>query len=90
MFARRIVKVAALVEELDTIAESHESVGESRRNINLVIFSSGKQNARPFSEMRGTQPNVNGYIERFAFDHAAKLGLRMWPLIVQSAQRSFF
>jgi hypothetical protein len=82
------VEVAALVEELDGIAQRQKSVSKSRRDKNLVMVVRGEADAGPFAEMGRASANIHGHIKGFAFDDAAKLGLRMVGLLVQAAQRA--
>jgi hypothetical protein len=88
VFVRGVVKVAALIEELDRVAQRKEAMGKTRRYINEVLFLGGKKDARPFSEPGGTETYVDGNIERLALYDAAKLGLRMLELIVKTAKRA--
>jgi hypothetical protein len=88
VFVRGVVKVAALIEELDRVAQRKEAMGETRRYINKVLFLGGKKDTRPFSEPGGTETYVDSNIERLALDNAAKLGLRMAELIVKAAKRA--
>src|SRR5690349_21711485 len=57
-------------------------------NINLVLLACRQQNTGPFPQKRGADPYVNGDVQCFAFNDAAKLRLRMLQLIVKTAERS--
>ena len=87
MLVAGIVEVAALVEELDSFGERQKAMRKSRRDKNLIVVVGREKDACPFPKMGRPGANVHGYIQRFAFDHAAELGLRVALLIVQSAQR---
>ena len=87
MFIAGIVEITAFVKKLDCIRQGQESVGKSRRNIDLILFLCGESNAGPFSELRRTDPDVDRDVQSFSFHYPAKLCLWMSQLVMKSAQR---
>src|SRR5579862_1975374 len=83
------VIVAAFVKELDALGEAEEAVSEAGGNEDLILVGGGEMNSSPFAEVRRAGANVDGNVERFTFDDAAELGLRVFELVVQPAKGVF-
>ena len=71
---------------MHAIGKRKKSVSKSSGNVNLIVALRGKDDAHPFSKIRRAMSNIHGDIQRFAFDYAANLGLRMAKLVMKSTQ----
>src|ERR1700756_5696025 len=63
-------------------------MSKTGRDVDLILFLRGEADAGPFARVRRADPDVNGDVQRFAFDNATELGLRVRQLIVKAAKSS--
>src|SRR5246127_2757619 len=59
-------------------------MSKTGRDVDLIFFLRGEADAG----VRRADPGVNGDVQRFAFDNATELGLRVRQLIVKAAKSS--
>ena len=84
-----MIKIGALIKELDSLSESQIPVRETARNIDLILLFCGEDDRSPLAEMGRSNANIHGYVQSLALDHAAKFCLCMPELVMESADCAF-
>ena len=84
-----MVKIRDLVAEFRGVTEDQEAVGETRRNIKLLLILGGQLHTVPLAVGCRTGTQVHRHIEDTALDHPDQLSLGVVDLIVQSPEHAF-
>jgi hypothetical protein len=81
-FGLGMIIVRAFVDQVRDFGGNTKTMGQARRNIELVTVDFTQTHADPLAERRGTPPQVDGHIEDFAADHPQQFSLGMFALVV--------
>src|ERR1700693_3455089 len=83
----RVIKVAALVEEIGGLAHYAKAMCKPRRNEHLVMIVVVQFGADPATKCRRIPSQIDRYVEDPTGERLHQLGLRMLNLNMQPSQR---
>src|SRR5580658_3765186 len=80
------IEVGGLVGDMSGFRDDPESMSHSDRYPQHAFVFARQTERLPFSQLRGTLPQVKHHVQNFTCDGAYKLSLRLLNLVVESAQ----
>jgi len=88
-FVFRMVKLGTLVSEDRRVGKDKKTMGESFRNVKLVLLFGRKNDTMPLAEGWGAGSDIHGNVEYFAFYAADQFALGHGFLVMEAPENAF-